>query len=202
MAENQTTTYVTADSNPFNFIKFNEPTVSVSIGNESNVWNNTNCKADLNFISVDSTISSGISTTSCIAIEKLQKLLIDRKDDIDHVLESQPIYAIGIDFQKDSIRPCIVCWVAKPLGISILECLETMFENEFKAIYQIIDINESNNNLNPSESSSSSDYIIEEFSNIKSTDHHFLNNENLKKENNEEESEKKKEKGNGNGNDI
>ncbi len=155
-----------ANGNPFNCIQFNEPTVNISTGNKSNIWSNTNCRTDSKFISVRATIFPGISATSYIELEKLRRLLISRKDDIDHVLKSQPIYAIRIDFQKDSIRPCIVCWVAKPLGIPILECLETMFEDEFEAIYHIMipaDINENDNSLNPNKSSNNNDHISEEF---------------------------------------
>ncbi|CAG8439764.1 13761_t:CDS:2 [Funneliformis caledonium] len=42
------------------------------------------------------------------------------------MLKSQPIYRIGIDFEKYSTKPCIICWVIKPLDNSVLECLETI----------------------------------------------------------------------------
>ncbi|CAG8706547.1 19513_t:CDS:2, partial [Rhizophagus irregularis] len=104
------------------------------------------------FITVKATIFPGISDTSYSEAEKLQKLLISRKDDIDHILELQPVYAIGADFQKNSTRPCITCWVAKSLDITVLECLETIFEDQFEVIYKIVvplNINENNNqNLN------------------------------------------------------
>ncbi|CAG8439776.1 13763_t:CDS:2 [Funneliformis caledonium] len=38
------------------------------------------------------------------------------------MLKSQPIYGIGIDFEKYSTKPCIICWVIKPLDDSVLEC--------------------------------------------------------------------------------
>ncbi|CAB5381140.1 unnamed protein product [Rhizophagus irregularis] len=69
---------------------------------------------------------------------KLIQSLLHRKDDIDHILELQPVYAIGIDFQNNSTRPCITCWVAKPFDITVLECLETIFEDQFEVIYKII----------------------------------------------------------------
>ncbi|CAG8685059.1 4589_t:CDS:2, partial [Funneliformis mosseae] len=115
LAKNQITNYISIDSNPFNSIQLNEPTVVIR----------------------NATISPGISATSYLQIEKLQELLISRKNDIDDLLKLQPVYAIGIDFHNDSISPCISCWVAKPLDNSILECLEAMFENQFEAIYQI-----------------------------------------------------------------
>ncbi|CAI2166953.1 10877_t:CDS:2, partial [Funneliformis geosporum] len=117
--------------NPFNCIQFNKPTVDVSNSNESYIWNNANDEVNLEFISLKATISPGISATSYIEVEKLQNLLISRKDDIDCILKSQPVYIIGIDFQKNSTSPCIACWVAKPLEIPILESLETMFEDKF-----------------------------------------------------------------------
>ncbi|CAG8588337.1 13910_t:CDS:2, partial [Funneliformis caledonium] len=136
-------------SNPFNCIQFNKPTVSVSNGDKSNIRNNTNDEIISEFISVKATISPGISANSYIEVERLQKLLISRKDDIDCILKSQPVYAIGIDFQKNSTSPCIACWVAKPIEIPILECLETMFDDQFEVIYRIVkplDINDSNDN--------------------------------------------------------
>ncbi|CAG8775014.1 9614_t:CDS:2, partial [Funneliformis caledonium] len=122
---------VTDISNPLNCIQFNKPTVSVSDSNKSNIWNNTD-EVISEFISVKATISPGISANSYIEVEKLQKLLISRKDDIDCILKLQPVYVIGFDFRKNSTRPCIACWVAKPLDIPILECLETIFEDQFE----------------------------------------------------------------------
>ncbi|CAG8609229.1 5539_t:CDS:2 [Funneliformis mosseae] len=111
--------------------KFNKPIVNVSNSIKSNILN-TNDKVISEFISLKATISPGISANSYIEVEKLQKLLISRKDDIDCILKSQPVYAIGIDFQKNSTNPCIACWVAEPLDITILECLENMFEDQFE----------------------------------------------------------------------
>ncbi|RGB40057.1 hypothetical protein C1646_430223 [Rhizophagus diaphanus] len=161
-AENKETTIndITND-NPFNYIQFNEPII------------NTNCEIDSIFITVKATISPGISDTSYIEVEKLQKLLINRKDDIDHILELQPVYTIGIDFQKNSTRPCIACWVAKSLDITVLKCLETIFENQFNIIYKIVTpLNENNNqNLNNSK----------EFDDNSLTS--YYNEENLEEEN-------------------
>ncbi|RGB35370.1 hypothetical protein C1646_785439 [Rhizophagus diaphanus] len=128
------------------------------------------------FITVKATIFPGISDTSYSEAEKLQKLLISRKDDIDHILGLQPVYAIGIDFQKNSTRPCIACWVAKPLDITVLECLETIFEDQFEVIYKIVaplNINENNNqNLN------SSNYFVNNEENLKDEDGNDSNNGN------------------------
>ncbi|CAB4414878.1 unnamed protein product [Rhizophagus irregularis] len=149
------------NDNPFNYIQFNEPII------------NTNCEIDSIFITVKATISPGISDTSYIEVEKLQKLLINRKDDIDHILELQPVYTIGIDFQKNSTRPCVACWVAKSLDITVLECLETIFENQFNIIYKIVTpLNEDNNqNLNKSKEFDDNSLTI------------YYNEENLEEEN-------------------
>ncbi|CAG8585705.1 6301_t:CDS:2, partial [Funneliformis caledonium] len=147
LIKNQNINHIFDDSNPFNSIQLNEPIINIWSDNGLNFCCNSNFRDDSEFISIKSTISSRISATSYIEIEKLQKLLISRKDDINDLLKSQPVYAIGIDFHNDSISPCISCWVSKPLDILILECLEAMFENQFEAIYQIsisdkIDINQ------------------------------------------------------------
>ncbi|PKC09447.1 HCP-like protein [Rhizophagus irregularis] len=152
------------DNNPFNNIQFNEPII------------NANCEANSEFITVKATIFPGISDTSYSEAEKLQKLLISRKDDIDHILELQPVYAIGVDFQKNSTRPCIACWVAKLLDITVLECLETVFEDQFEVIYKIVaplNINENNNqNLN------TSNYFANNEENLKDEDGNDSNNGN------------------------
>ncbi|CAG8659909.1 7833_t:CDS:2, partial [Rhizophagus irregularis] len=118
------------NDNPFNNIQFNEPII------------NTNCEIDSIFITVKATISPGISDTSYIEVEKLQKLLINRKDDIDHILELQP--------------------VAKPLDITVLECLETIFENQFNIIYKIVTPLNEDNNQNLNNSKEFDDNIIAE----------------------------------------
>ncbi|CAG8666782.1 9437_t:CDS:2 [Funneliformis mosseae] len=199
--KDQDINHISDDSNPFNSIQLNEPTIKVWNDNGLNFCCNSNFRDDSEFISIKSTISPGISATSYIEIEKLQKLLISRKDDINDLLKSQPVYAIGIDFHNDSISPCISCWVSKPLDISILECLEAMFENQFEAIYQI-SIPDKIDNQNLSELSSSSDHITKEFGDNNSTRHSLPNNiENLKKEQESVKDEDKDISSNNNGSD-
>ncbi|GBC13887.2 kinase-like domain-containing protein [Rhizophagus irregularis DAOM 181602=DAOM 197198] len=165
------------NENPFNHIQFDEPIF------------NTNDTNNSEFITVKTTIFPGISEASYIEVKKLQKLLISRKDDIDHILELQPVYTIGIDFQKNSTRPCIACWVAKSLDTTVLECLETIFEYQFEVIYKIatpLSINENNKqNLN------SSNYFAKEFDNDNLTS--YYNEESL------EENSNNSKHGNGNG---
>ncbi|CAG8736542.1 8604_t:CDS:2, partial [Funneliformis caledonium] len=102
--EKKTSETAEDDDNLFNCIQLNNPTVHIISNDKSNIWNNTNYEIMLGFISVKSTVTSGITSTSYI----------------------EPVYAIGIDFQKDSTRPCIACWVDKPLGIHILESIVTV----------------------------------------------------------------------------
>ncbi|CAG8479139.1 11746_t:CDS:2, partial [Funneliformis mosseae] len=146
------------DDNFFNCIEFNNLTLNIKNDNDAS-----------EFISVSANICPGISDTSYIEIKKLQKLLVSRKNDINHILKSQPVYAIGIDFQKDSTEPCIACWVAKPLDITILECLETMFEDQFEVIYQIVNPVNENENDNIQSSSESSKSSIDNKIRISST---------------------------------
>ncbi|CAG8629855.1 17650_t:CDS:2 [Funneliformis caledonium] len=177
------TSHVTVDSNPFNCIQLNEPTVNIRNDNGLNVCYSSNFIDASEFITMKATISPGISATSYIEIEKLQESLDNRKEDIDEILKSHSVYAIGIDFQNDSIRPCISCWVAKPLDTSILEDLEAMFDNQYEAINQILIFDQSDINQNLSESSSSRDHIIEEFGDSNSTRNSLPNDrENSKKE--------------------
>ncbi|CAG8615668.1 3819_t:CDS:2, partial [Funneliformis mosseae] len=185
------TSHVTVDSNPFNCIQLNEPTVNIRNDNGLNVCYSSKFIDASEFITMKATISPGISATSYIEIEKLQESLDNRKEDIDEILKSHSVYAIGIDFQNDSIRPCISCWVAKPLDTSILEDLEAMFDNQYEAINQILIFDQSDINQNLSESSSSRDHIIEEFGDSDSTRNSLPNDrENSKKE---QESVKKEE---------
>ncbi|CAI2164863.1 14659_t:CDS:2 [Funneliformis geosporum] len=155
-------------NNLFNSIHLNEPTVNIRCGNGLNVNCNSNLSDNSEFISTKASFSPGISATSYIEIEKLQKLLLSRKDYIDHLLSSQPVYAIGIDFHHESIKPCISCWVVKPLDIYVLECLEAMFENQFEAIYQI-SIPDKSDFIQNSSESSSYDHITGEFNSSNST---------------------------------
>ncbi|CAG8737680.1 12122_t:CDS:2, partial [Funneliformis caledonium] len=64
------------DSNSFNSIQLNEPSVNIRCDNGSSVGYNSKFREYFNKI----TMSPGISATSYIEIVKLQELLISRKD--------------------------------------------------------------------------------------------------------------------------
>ncbi|GBC32629.2 hypothetical protein GLOIN_2v1471308 [Rhizophagus irregularis DAOM 181602=DAOM 197198] len=124
------------NDNPFNNIQFNEPII------------NTNCEIDSIFITVKATISPGISDTSYIEVEKLQKLLINRKDDIDHILELQPVYTIGIDFQKNSTRPCIALTPLNEDNNQNLNNSKEFDDNSLTSYYNEENLEEENRNKN------------------------------------------------------
>ncbi|CAG8566668.1 4502_t:CDS:2, partial [Diversispora eburnea] len=77
-------------------------------------------------------------TDSHVKFEKLFKLLIDKKNEIDKVFESQPAYFIGLDFHESSFVPHISCWTTEPLDILIQEKLEELFDDEFEAISFVV----------------------------------------------------------------
>src|ERR1044072_5796564 len=91
----------------FNWKNMILPIVVIRNDDNSNIWRDTKHIDILNFISVNSTISHGISAISHTQVDRLYDLLISKEDDIDGVLKSQPIYAIGPNFQDDFTLPCI-----------------------------------------------------------------------------------------------
>ncbi|CAI2180958.1 337_t:CDS:2 [Funneliformis geosporum] len=133
LAEDQITNN-TINYNPFNY--------HIS---ESKVRNNVGSNTIPELITLKATITPGISSISNIEVEKLEKLLISRKGDIDCILKSQPIYSIGIDFHQSSTKPCISCWVIKSLDNPVLECIENMFDDQYEIIYQVLPVYESSN---------------------------------------------------------
>ncbi|CAB5197916.1 unnamed protein product [Rhizophagus irregularis] len=91
------------------------------------------------FFTVDATISYGPSADKHVEVEQLHKLLVDKKDCIDRVLKSQPVYYIGPSFHGDYNFPCITCWVTAPLSESTLEQLGGIYDGEFKVVYEMIE---------------------------------------------------------------
>ncbi|RHZ81916.1 hypothetical protein Glove_116g34 [Diversispora epigaea] len=117
------------DNNLFNYIQFTKP--QITINNRSNIWNDSYLS---NFLSIESNIYLGTSAASHAKVENLINLLINKKNEIDKILELQPAYIIEPDFKEGSTVPHISCWVTKPLDISILEKLEKLFDDEFEVI--------------------------------------------------------------------
>jgi hypothetical protein len=55
-----------------------------------------------------------------VKVGRLYKLLVDKKNVIDCVIESQPVYVIAQPPKYYSF-PCITCWMTSCLELSILE---------------------------------------------------------------------------------
>ncbi|RHZ45065.1 hypothetical protein Glove_692g19 [Diversispora epigaea] len=107
-----------------NCIQFNKPQITI---NKSNIWSESFGSNISNFLSVESNVYFGTSAASHANFERLIKLLINKKNEIDEVLESA--YIIGPDFQESSSVPHISCWTTKPLIMPILEKLEELFDD-------------------------------------------------------------------------
>ncbi|CAG8806503.1 4958_t:CDS:2, partial [Racocetra fulgida] len=121
------------------------------------------------FVSIDSTYSPGTSAAAHVEVDRLLSLLEGKKAKIDHILDSQHVYAVGIDFQKGYSMPCITCWVTKYLDIAIKEQLSDLFENEFEIIETILtptDTDFNNSNSTPPSVTSASRVITKESSEI------------------------------------
>ncbi len=119
-------------------------------------WSDTKCIDASNFISVNASISHGISATSQIQVDQLYDLLISKKDDINDILKLQPIYAIGPNFQENFSLPCITCWTTKLLDKSILKRLKILFDNKY-IVNQVV-VTPVDTNTSELSSGSSSNY--------------------------------------------
>ncbi|CAI2195165.1 1390_t:CDS:2 [Funneliformis geosporum] len=118
-----------ADDIIYNRIRLCPPSI------ESSVKHTASSK----FITINATISYGPSADKHVEVEQLYKLLVDKKDCIDRVLESQPVYFIGPSFHEDYNFPCITCWVTAPLSKSTLEQLGEIYGGEFKVVCEMME---------------------------------------------------------------
>ncbi|CAG8451575.1 5464_t:CDS:2 [Diversispora eburnea] len=121
----------------FNCIKFNKP--QIKINNEANIWSESFGSNISNFISIESNVYFGTSSASHAKVEKLIKLLINKKNEIDKILESQPAFIIAPDFQKSSSMPNISYRTSERLDKSILKKLEELFDDEYEIVVIPID---------------------------------------------------------------
>ncbi|CAG8562138.1 943_t:CDS:2 [Diversispora eburnea] len=135
--ERQIETSVTADRNYFNCIQFTKPKITINESNNRNKSFNSNI-SNSNFLSIESNVYFGTSAASHAKVKKLIKLLLDKKNEIDKVFESQPAYFIGLDFHESSSMPHISCWTTEPLDIIILENLEELFNDEFETMSYVL----------------------------------------------------------------
>ncbi|CAG8718776.1 5729_t:CDS:2, partial [Gigaspora margarita] len=115
-----------------------------------------NCNCTPKSVLVRRTFSPGISATTHVGVKRLLSLFEIHKSEIDRILKSKHVYAIGLDFQLDCLIPCIVYWADKPLKKSIAEELSGLFNSEFEILYRKVtpvntfmnDSNESGDNYN------------------------------------------------------
>ncbi|CAG8571112.1 1992_t:CDS:2, partial [Dentiscutata erythropus] len=119
------------------------------------------------FISIYSTFTPGTSAIVHVEVDQLLALLEEQKANIDSILDSQNVYAVGGDFQKGYSKPCIACWVNENLDIDIKKQLLGLFHDKFEIIENIVahtdtDVSNSNNDQNSSLNCNS---ITKEFDN-------------------------------------
>ncbi|CAG8711617.1 16002_t:CDS:2, partial [Dentiscutata erythropus] len=91
-------------------IKLIEPNITISNGRNSIACNNINCIKISDFVSVNAKIFQGISVNSFFQIEQLYSLINDKKVEIDKMLGSQPVYALGPYFQQGYSVLSVACW--------------------------------------------------------------------------------------------
>ncbi|CAG8613088.1 11428_t:CDS:2, partial [Diversispora eburnea] len=86
------------------------------------------------FFSVKATIMLGTTATT-----NLENLLLDQKDTIYNILESQPVYAVGPNFKQGYLIPCITCYVSKPLESQVLAKLSELFDHNYEIVEQMVE---------------------------------------------------------------
>ncbi|CAG8767622.1 16854_t:CDS:2, partial [Gigaspora margarita] len=134
---------ISINKDGFNDIQFTKPVIR----------SNIDFTEISEFVSLDSTFFPGTSATAHIEVNRLFSLLEEKKAKIDCILDSQNVYAVGVNFQKDYSMPCIICWVSKYLDINIKEQLSNLFNDEFEVMEEIVvpidtDVNNSNSAQN------------------------------------------------------
>ncbi|CAG8731371.1 1979_t:CDS:2 [Gigaspora margarita] len=97
---------------------------NIFISDDENILGDTDI-AISEFISVHAKIYQGTTATSQI--------------EIDEVLNSQPVYAIGPDFKQSHTVPCIACWSTKDLDRSIMDQISVLFGNEFEVLNHVVE---------------------------------------------------------------
>ncbi|RIB18296.1 hypothetical protein C2G38_2184953 [Gigaspora rosea] len=140
----------------FDRIRYSEHVVTIN--NKPKIWNNVDGmrlsdKSEIQqniseHITVYSTISQKLSKISVKNAELLFSLLKEKKDKINHILDSHTVYAVGPDFQNDYSTPCIACWVANPLTEFIMEQISDLFNHEYEVVYHLVKISDNDGNSN------------------------------------------------------
>ncbi|CAG8542000.1 15982_t:CDS:2 [Gigaspora margarita] len=141
------------------YIELIENNITISNEKNSKTYNNTNHIEVQDFISINSSIFQGTSADSYAQIEQLNLLINKNEDEINRMLESQSIYAIGPYFQQSYSVLSIACWVTKPLNKSLIEKLSNLFDNMFEVV-EIISDNIINNDINQDKVSSDNNHNL------------------------------------------
>ncbi|CAG8594746.1 7820_t:CDS:2 [Dentiscutata erythropus] len=123
----------TANSDPFNNIKFFAFTPVIKNGSKSVFLGDSMSE----FVSIRSTISPGTSADANDEVKRLLSLLEDKTNDINHILDPLQVYAVGPDFQKDYSMPCIACWSTESLDDKVIERLSKLFEDKYKVVNKV-----------------------------------------------------------------
>ncbi|CAG8762340.1 24861_t:CDS:2, partial [Gigaspora rosea] len=125
--------------NDLSCIELLKPNIAISNNGKSKICDGADCITIFDFMPVHATITQGITPAACDNVEKLLSLLNKQKISIYKVLGSQPVYALGPDFQQGHHIPCIACWSIKPIDISIMKQLSALFDDEFEIVNHIND---------------------------------------------------------------
>ncbi|RHZ77292.1 hypothetical protein Glove_183g66 [Diversispora epigaea] len=91
------------------------------------------------------------------ATTDLEKLLLEQKDAIDNILKSQPVYAVGPNFQQGYYIPCITCYVSEPLEAQVLAKLSVLFDHKFEIVEQVVESVEEDTGGNNNQNRNASD---------------------------------------------
>ncbi|CAG8722113.1 14161_t:CDS:2, partial [Gigaspora margarita] len=113
--------HITINSDVFNVIQFSEFTSYTSVIRSSYNLNSGNDTGFIEVIKVILNRKNIFSGTSYVEDERLSTLLENKKNAIDHKLDSQEVYmhAIKPDFQQDHLISCNAWWVTEYLDNTV-----------------------------------------------------------------------------------
>ncbi|CAG8828686.1 14950_t:CDS:1, partial [Gigaspora rosea] len=114
-------------------IELVEPNITISNGGNSKACNTNHIEIS-NFVSINATIFQGALANSYVQIVRLYSLINEKRVEIDKMLDSQPVYAIGPYFQQGYSMLSIACWVTKLLNKLLIEKLSDLFDNKYDIV--------------------------------------------------------------------
>ncbi|CAG8502882.1 2238_t:CDS:2 [Dentiscutata erythropus] len=193
-------TYKSIKTNAPGRMELVEQNITISNGGNSKFCNSNHIEIS-NFVSVNATVFQGTSANSYIQIVRLYSLINEKRVEIDKMLDSQPVYALGPYFKQDYSVLSIACWVTKPLNELLIKKLSDLFDNKYDIVQlRNKDINSNakkvpNDNDNNLSKSEGDDYQTSE------ENQGSEGNQNQENQNSYESSEKNVNDENGEGND-